>query len=662
MDKLNMHSLNKVDENIKKIGALFPNCVTERIGANGEIEYAIDFDMLKQELSSVVVEGTEERYRFSWPDKKKSILTANTPISDTLRPCRAESVDFDTTKNLYIEGDNLAALKLLQETYLGKIKMIYIDPPYNTGKDSFVYDDNFSMDTSVFSALSGQYDEYGNMLFDMRENSEGNGKYHTDWLNMIYPRLKLAKDLLTDDGVIFISIDEKEIVNLTKICDEIFGASNHLETFHIQVRYTNKSLNEDNDFQPVMEYILIYAKNKISFTPQKPSEPYDLSKFCFSFNELTEGTTIQVGGKTVTIFKQGEWEMTKHNEGKVGLLKETWASGSIVKQSGTAAEFLSKYLIDRKPIDGLGVLYKIHNMGEDGLGYRYVTGPLKEDAIRGKFYSGVPLDRLKEIEEGISLKYRPIVNYYDYSGDFGNIRSEGGIAFNSGKKPIKMLQHLLYTCGVKEGDIVMDFFSGSASFAHAVIDYCLKTNQNINCISIQIPSIIDEKDDLAKLGIKNIVEVGKIRLRKLAETTATSILGNIDTGFRVLKLDSSNMKEVYYTPDEYDIGALLDLADNIKDDRSSEDLLFQVMLDLGVLLSSKIEETIIGGKKVFNVADGFLYACFDSEVGEAVITEVAKKKPYYFVTRDSSMANDSVATNFKQIFNTYSPSTEWKVL
>ena len=666
MDKLRMQTANKADENFRKLAAMFPNAVTEAINENGEVVRAIDKDVLMQEIACTVVDGNEERYQFTWPDKKKSVLLANAPINKTLRPCREESVDFDTTENLYIEGDNLEVLKLLQETYLGKIKMIYIDPPYNTGKDTFVYDDDFSMDTSIFSALSGQYDEDGNMLFDMRENSEGNGKFHTDWLNMIFPRLKLAKDLLADNGAIFISIDEKEIVNMTKLCDEVFGTSNHLETFHIQVRYSNKSLNEDNDFQPVMEYILIYAKNKNMFKPQKPSEPYDLSKFCFSFDELTEGETIQVGGKTVTLFKQGEWKITKHDEGRVGLLKETWASGSIVKQSGTAAEFLSKHLIGRKPIYGLGCLYKIHNMGEDGLGYRYVTGPLKEDAIRGKFYTGVPLERLKEIEEGTSLKYRPIVNYYDYSSDFGNIRHEGGVAFNSGKKPIKMLQHLIYTCGVKDGDFVMDFFSGSASFAHAILDYCSKTNQNIHCISVQIPAAIDEKDDFAKLGIKNIVEVGKIRLKKLAESTSPSLIQKIDTGFRVLKLDTSNMKEVYYNPAEYEASLFSSLEDNIKEDRTPEDLLFQVMLDLGILLSSKIqvrsEKVGMRSYSYFDVEDGYLIACFDKNIDEEVITAIAKQKPYYFVMRDSSMASDSVATNFDQIFATYSPDTVRKVL
>jgi adenine-specific DNA-methyltransferase len=670
MDKLKMNSLNNIDKNIKKIAELFPNTLTEVIkgyhdDGSPRIEHAIDFDILRQELSNEVVDGPTERYQFTWPDKRKSILLANSPIYKTLRPCREESVDFDTTKNLYIEGDNLDALKLLQETYLGKVKMIYIDPPYNTGKDKFIYDDCFDMDGTIFSALSGQYDENGNMLFDIRENDENNGRFHTDWLNMIYPRLKIAKDFLTEDGVIFVSIDEKEITNMTKICDEIFGKQNHLETFHIQVRYANKSLNEDNDFQPVMEYILIYARNSKLFKPNKPSEPYDLSKFAYSFNELTEGETVNIGNKTVSIFKAGEWEVNKSEKGRVGLLKETWASGSIVRQSGTAAEFLSKYLIDRKPIDGLGVLYKIHNMGEDGLGYRYVTGPLKQEAIRGKFYSGVPLERVEEIKSGTSLKYRPIVNFYNYSGDFGNIRHEGNIAFNSGKKPIKMLQHLLYTANLKPTDIVMDFFSGSASLAHSVLQYNIKYEYNIKFIMVQLPEETDEKSDAYKSGFKNICEIGKERIRrasKIIKDEAGLTGQNLDIGFRVLKIDSTNMEDVYYNPDEYQQTILGNLVDNVKPDRTAEDLLFQVMLDLGILLSSTIEEHLVDGKQVFNVSDGYLLACFDADVTSDTVIEIAKQKPYYAVFRDSSMANDSVATNFEQIFNTYSPTTVRKVL
>lgn len=665
MEHLHMHSLNKIDENINKIAALFPNCVTEAKDENGEITHKIDFDMLKQELSNTLVEGREERYQFTWPDKKQAILTANASINKTLRPCREESVNFDTTENLYIEGDNLEALKLLQETYLDKIKMIYIDPPYNTGKDTFVYNDNRILTDEQFAEMDHVFDEDGNIIYDIRKNGEENGRFHTDWLNMIYPRIKISRDLLTDDGIIFISIDEKEITSLIKVCDEIFGAQNHLETFHIQVRYSNKSLNEDSDFQPIMEYVLLYAKNKELFIPQKPAEPYDLSKFCYSFEELTTGETIKIGNKTVTIFKKGEWKITKHEEGRIGLLKETWASGSIVKQSGTAAEFLAKYLIERKDIDGLSVLYKIHNMGEDGLGFRYVTGPTKPEAIRGKFYTGVPLERLEELKRGRSLKYRPIINSYDYSGDFGNIRKEGDIAFNNGKKPVKMLDHLMFTANLKENDIILDFFSGSASTGHAVMKYASDNNIKLRYILVQLPENCSDDPEYKKFKFETICDIGKERLRrsgKIVKDESDPNNKNLDIGFRVLKIDSSNMEDVYYSPDHIDTNDLF--KNNIKSDRNGEDLLFQTMLDLGIMLSSKIETKKINGKEVFCVEGNYLMACFDDTVDEATITEIAKEKPYYFVMRDpaNSKDGDSLITNFEQIFTTYSSDTVRKIL
>jgi len=673
MEHLKMHSMNKIDENVSKIATLFPNCVTEAKNDNGEIVHKIDFDMLKQELSSTLVEGREERYQFTWPDKKQAILTANAPINKTLRPCREESVDFDNTENLYIEGDNLEVLKLLQETYLGKIKMIYIDPPYNTGNDTFVYNDSTILTDEQFAEMNHVFDDEGNIIYDIRQNKEDDGRFHTNWLNMIYPRLKLSRDLLTDDGIIFISIDEKEITSLTKVCDEIFGAYNHLETFHLQVRYDNKSLNEDSDFQPVMEYVLIYVKDRNLFKPNKPSEPYDLSKFCFTFEELTKGETVKIGNKTVTIFKAGEWTIKKHNEGKIGYLKETWASGSIVKQSGTAAEFLAKYLIDRKNIDGLGALYKIHNMGEDGLGYRYVTGPVKQDAIRGKFYTGVPLERLEELKTGKSLKYRPIVNFYDYSADFGNIRKEGEIAFNNGKKPVKMINHLLFTANLKKEDIVLDFFSGSGSTAHAVMKYEVDNCLNIKYILVQLPEDCKDNPEYKNFDFKTICDIGKERIRRAGQQILKQVQNDkdslfadekkkLDIGFRVLKCDSTNMEDVYYTPDHIDTKELF--KDNIKKDRTGEDLLFQTMLDLGIMLSSKIETKKINGKTVFCVEGNYLMACFDDTVDEATITEIAKEKPYYFVMRDpaNSKDGDSLITNFEQIFATYSPETIRKVL
>lgn len=661
-DHLKMHSPNLVDSNIEKIAALFPNCITETKDENGELKKAVDFDLLKQELSQVLVEGEQERYRLDWVGKKEAILTANAPIAKTLRPCREESVNFDSTENLFIEGDNLEALKLLQENYLGKVKMIYIDPPYNTGKD-FIYEDDFAENADEFLQRSSQIDEDGNKLVS---NKEINGRYHSDWLTMIYARLKLVRNLLSDDGVIFISIDENEVHNLIKICDEIFGSSNHLENFHIQVRYANKSLNEDSDFQRVMEYVLIYAKDKNIFKPNKPSEPYDLSKFCFSIEELTSGQEVNIAHKKVTIFKDGEWKITKHPEGSVGLLKETWASGSLVKQGGSAAEFLAKYLIDRKQEDGLGVLYKIDNMGEDGLGYRYVSGPQKIDAIRGKFYTGVPLERLEELKNGDSQKHKPIVNFYDYSADFGNIRHEGGVPFNGGKKPVKMIQQFLEMANLKKTDLVLDFFAGSGSTGHAVLDFNINNGLNLNFILVQLPAEIETSEDMAKAGYKNIAEISKERIRragkKILEDNATKEgIENLDIGFRVLKIDSTNMKDVYYTPDALKQADMLDLASNIKEDRTSEDLLFQVMLDWGIELSLPIERKTIAGKEVFYVAGNSLVACFD-ELTFDVVDEVAKDHPLRFVSAEKAIHLDHDKTNIKERFKQLSPDTEVKFL
>lgn len=662
MDKMRMESLDMTTQNIQKIGELFPNCITESADDNGKIKKAINFELLKQMLSSDIVEGNEA-YEFTWVGKRAAILEANRPIRKTLRPCKEDSVNWDSTENLYIEGDNLDVLKLLQESYLGKVKMIYIDPPYNTGKDSFLYPDNFRMEHNEYVDEIGLHDDDGNKLF--LENNNSNPRFHSLWCSMMYSRLMLARNMLTDDGVIFISIDEKEVTCLTKICDEIFGSSNHLETFHLQVRYGNKSLNEDSDFQPVMEYVLVYCKDHFTFVPQKPSKPYDLSKFCWSFEELTEGETHQIANKTVTLFKAGEWKITKHDEGKIGLLKETWASGSIVKQSGTAAEFLSKYLIDRKDIDGLGVLYKIHNMGEDGLGYRYVTGPTKVDAIRGKFYSGVPLERIEEIKNGTALKYRPIVNFYDYSGDFGNIRHEGGIAFNSGKKPIKMIQHLLFTANLKEDDIVMDFFSGSASTAHAVMQHSVENHLNLKFIMVQYPEELREKDDLYREGFRTICDIGKERIRRSAEIiNKDSLILNqhLDTGFRVFKLDETNMTDVYYSADEYSQGMLSMLESNIKADRTDLDLLFGCLLEWGLPLSLPYTSEIMEGCTVHTYNAGELIACFDENIPDSVIKTIANRRPLRAVFRDSSFASSPSKINVGEVFKLLAPDTRVKVI
>ena len=621
MEKMKMHSLNKVDDNIRRIGALFPNCVTERKNTDGEIEYAIDFDMLRQELSTVVVEGNEERYQFTWPDKKKSILAANAPISDTLRPCREESVDFDNTQNLYIEGDNLAVLKLLQETYLGKIKAIFIDPPYNTGND-FVYEDDFSENAQDYLSRSGQLDAEGNRLF---ANTESNGRFHTDWLNMIYPRLKLSKDLLTEDGVIFISIDDNEYDNIKKLCDEVFGSQNC-----VGVILWKKKTNGNNMgyLPPVHDYILCYTRNINAISDMG----YPVTK------EYLERTFSNPDNDS-----RGPWtttDLSANHKGPYFPITNPKTGEIHYPPNGRYWVFNEQEVLKRIA-DGRIIF------GKSGDGR-----PVQKVFAANRHFSKVRAD-----------------SWWEGKGMNEDATKELTTLFGEAKlfthpKPSKLLYNILKIC-TENDDMVLDFFSGSATTAHAVMQLNAEDGYNRKFIMVQLPEETDEKSEAYKAGYKNICEIGKERIRragaKIKEENGM-MAQNLDTGFRVLKLDSSNMKDVYYTPDEYEINMFDMLSDNIKEDRTPEDLLFQVMLDLGVLLSSKIEETTIAGKRVFNVADGFLIACFDNEVTEDTITAIAKQKPYYFVMRDSSMASDSVATNFEQIFATYSPDTVRKVL
>lgn len=626
MDKLKMHSVNKVDDNIAKIGKLFPNCVTERRGENGEIEYAVDFDMLRQELSSVIVEGNEERYQFTWPDKKKSILLANAPIAKTLRPCREESVDFDSTENLYIEGDNLDVLKLLQETYLGKIKMIYIDPPYNTGND-FVYNDDFAESADEYLANSGQYDEEGNRLV---HNTESNGRFHTDWLNMLYPRLKLSKDLLTDDGVIFISIDENEVQNLRKICDEVFGEANFISQLGWQKVYSPK--NQARYFSNDYEFILCYTKNIEHFT----------------LGMLPRTKEMNARYKNPDNDPRGDWK-----------------PGDCVGNGERKNGFYDVV----SPITG-----KVFNVPQ-GKHWVYAPETMKKLLEENRIYFGKDGNAFPAVKQFLcdvsGRRASSLLMYEDYGHtDMAKkdliklFQDLVKVPFDT-PKPVKLIK-MLSILGTKEDDIILDFFSGSATTAQSIFELNSETdNSKRKFILVQLPEPLEDNDGAAKIGLHTISDVGKERIRragaKIKEESPLTTAG-LDTGFRVLKLDSSNMRDVYYNPADVN-ESIFDLAaDNIKEDRTPEDLLFQVMLDLGVLLSSKIEETVIAGKKVFNVADGFLYACFDENVTEETITAIAKKQPYYFVMRDSSMASDSVATNFDQIFATYSPSTVRKVL
>ena len=640
MEKIKMHSLNKVDDNIKRIGALFPNCVTERKNADGEIEYAIDFDILRQELSTVVVEGNEERYQFTWPDKKKSILAANAPISDTLRPCREESVDFDNTENLYIEGDNLAVLKLLQETYLGKIKMIYIDPPYNTGND-FVYNDDFAEEASEYLNNSGQFDDEGNRLV---ENTESNGRFHTDWLNMLYPRLKIAKDLLTEDGSIFISIDDNEVENLRKACDEIFGDANFIAQLSIIVKTEGRQYGH---FAKTHEYLLIYAKSAEAVTMNEIRVTDGEFKY---YDEKGGFNTIGLRNRAVRIFNSTNRPNLRYPF-YVNVMKKDqygFSKVSTIPLEGWQEVWASV-------VDGLESVWR---WGKE-------TAEKNKDELVALQGSDGEIRIFKKDRDLTTLPktvwFEKELNSIVGTREVATLVGKGMFDF---PKPLFLLKRLV-EIATDENSLVLDFFSGSSTTAHAVMQINALDNGNRKFIMVQLPEKTAPKSEAYKAGYTTICDIAKERIRRAAaqvKEESGMMCPDIDIGFRVLKLDSSNMKDVYYNPAAYEISMFDMLSDNIKEDRTPEDLLFQVMLDLGVFLSSKIEETTIAGKRVFNVANGFLIACFDELVTEETITAIAKQKPYYFVMRDSSMASDSVATNFEQIFATYSPDTVRKVL
>lgn len=616
MDKLRMQTANVADENYEALLRLFPNAFTETITGYDEygkaiIDRAIDVEVLRQEIACRVIEGREERYQFTWPGKKKAMLLANAPTSATLRPYKDESVDFDNTENIYIEGDNLDVLKVLQETYLGKIKMIYIDPPYNTGND-FVYSDNFTEHIDEYLPDSGQFDAKGNRLF---QNIESNGRFHTDWLNMIYPRIKLAKGLLSDDGVIYISIDETEHDNLRKICDEIFGANN----FVADIIWKRKR-GRDNSarwFSKAHEYCLLYAKNK----------------------ELFETGYLALDEETKKAYKNPD----NDPRGDYRMLG-CWARGT---QGGVKYDFTTK--------DGQYFSERLWLFSKENL--------RKLDADDKLIIRGDNIYRKMFIYEN---KGKIPETLWDDVSNAANASDEikklfDGIVFDT-PKPTPYIKRMLEISTNKDS-IILDFFSGSATTANAVMTLNVEDGGNRKYILVQVPEAVAEGSNAAKSGYTNICEIGKERIRRAAKNIMKDNPNcTIDCGFKVLKLSSSNMKDVYYNPAQIQQQSLFDLTDNIKEDRTPEDLLFQVMLDLGVLLSSKIEEKIIAGKKVFNVAEGFLIACFDNDVTEEVVKDVAQEKPDYAVFRDSSMANDSVAANFEQIFATYSPETVRKVL
>lgn len=637
MEHLKMQTADMADRNIEQIGALFPECLTERINSNGRVEQAIDFDKLRQLLAHDVVEGPEQRYQFTWPDKRAAIRLANTPTSKTLRPCRAESVDFDTTQNLYIEGDNLDVLKLLRENYLGKVKMIYIDPPYNTGND-FVYNDDFAQSRDEFEETSGLFDEEGHQTIDpMQRNTEANGRFHTDWLNMIYPRLKVARDLLSDDGVIFISIDDNEVGNLRKICDEIFGSENHIETVVWKNKYGAGA--KTVGFISAHEYVLVYSKNTITdltceFIGEE-REKYNKKDSKFDqrgpyrtqplmTNSLGDRPNLRysIFYNGVEIKPRKQWVWSKER------MEEAIANDNVefsLQKDGSYTVRSKSYLYDENGRIRRGKPVSVMN------------GPFTQDGTQ------------------------EVRNLFDAKPVFD---------FTKPSELIKFFIGLEINGNNSRDYIILDFFSGSATTAHAVMQLNAEDGGNRKFIMVQLPEKTDPKSEAYKAGYPNICEIGKERIRRAGkkikeENKDKEAIDRLDTGFRVLKLDSSNMADVYYTPAQTPIEQTLGFEafeDNIKPDRTAEDLLFQVMPECNLPLSSRIEEREIHGKKVYAVDDNYLVACFDRDIDEQVITEIARMQPYYFVMRDASAATDNVLDNFDQIFNAYSKETIRRIL
>ena len=612
MEKLKMHSRDNVARNVEEVGRLFPHALTE-VMRDGKLVQAIDFDVLRQELAREIVEGREERYAFTWPDKRQAILAANAPINATLRPVVADSVGRDGTagafdsENLYIEGDNLDVLKLLQETYLGKVKMIYIDPPYNTGNDAFVYDDDFAMAGGDFHATNGWRDEDGAMQYDLRANNVSNGRFHTDWLNMIYPRLKVAKTLLADDGVIFISVDYNENFNMRKVADEILG----VQSFIGEIYWESKTKSQNtktayNKLQPKAEMILVYAKDR-----QR------------RFHLIEKGVKEYPFSDERGVYREYPVEVMNASgvRGRESMIYEISDTVSTYLKNGDL------FIRDGKPI------IKMRPNGERN----ETTEP-----FWGFF------DKTMGTAESAKKELGELIENHGFET----------------VKPVEIIKRLCFHATDKDA-LILDFFSGSATTAHAVMQLNAEDGGHRKFIMVQLPEATDEGGTAYKAGYRNICEIGKERIRRAGAKIAAEAgekAAGLDIGFRCLRLDTSNMTDVYYAPDAVTQDGLFAQVDNVKADRTPEDLLVQTMLDLGILLSESITVEEIAGKRVFNVADGFLLACFDRDVTDLAVTAIAKRKPYYAVFRDASMADDSALTNFDQLFAAYSPATVRRVL
>lgn len=624
MDKLRMQSSNGVEDNITKIAQLFPDCVTETVDErSGQPKHLIDFEKLKQNLSDSVMSERAERYQFTWPDKSKAILLANSPINATLRPCREDSVDFDNTQNLYIEGDNLDVLKCLKETYLHKVKMIYIDPPYNTGND-FVYEDDFAQSSEEYLANSGQFDEQGNRMFT---NAESNGRFHTDWLNMIYPRLKVARDLLTDDGVIFISIDDNEVENLRKVCDEVFGEQNFIATLIWERAFAPK--NDAKFISSSHDYIVMCAKRIENFKIGRLERTQEANARYSNPDNDPRGVWTSGDMLVKTYNKSCDYPITT-------------PSGKIVNPvPGRCWRFSEESFLEKVKDNRIW-------FGPEGNGVPRVKRFLSELKFEGMAPTSI-------------LFHKEVGHSQEGSKEVTALFGDKGVF--DGPKPVRLLQRLLTLANLDDNSIILDFFSGSASTAHAVMKMNVEKGKHCSFVMVQLPEHISEKKK--EQGYETVCEIGKERIRragKKIKEESPLTTQDLDTGFRVLKLDSTNMQNIYYSPKDISQADLFSQVDNVKPDRTGEDLLFQVMLELGATLDSKIETTTVAGKTIYNVAEGYLVACFDPDVTDEVVKAIAQMQPAYAVLRDTSMKDDSTATNFEQIFKTYSPDTVTKIL
>ena len=627
-----------------KIAALFPHSVTERINQDGKPEVAIDFYKLRAELSTDALDTGEERYQFTWPDKRVASRLANTPTDKTLRPDVDASVDFWNTKNLYIEGDNLDVLKVLRENYLGKVKMIYIDPPYNTGND-FVYNDDFAQGKEEFEANSGLFDEDGNQVLDpMQRNTESNGRFHTDWLNMIYPRLKVARDLLSNDGMIFISMDDNEVENLRKVCDEIFGESNFVASFIWEKKKKPSFLN--SNLGNKTEFVLTYAKHRAN-----------TSALSVDVTEVGKKYPINNAGNTLA-------ELTF----PANSVKFNMPDGKIFPQDMSEGNIVTELMNEFSIIGGRNI-EPFTLKGE----WRYSQATLNEIIANGDTItiSKIPFrpnhvksgGEIKKIHNLLSIATYNVGTNEDATSEQVSIFGKTLFDFT---KPIGLLKFLVKAFIFNDKDaIILDFFSGSATTAHAVMKLNAEDGGHRKFIMVQLPEVTDEKSEARKAGYETICQIGEERIRRAGKKVKeeAGLHGqDLDTGFRVLKLDSSNMEDVFYTPEDFNEAHLFNTVDNVKIDRTPLDLLFQVMPELDIELSAKIEEKEVNGKKVFFVDGSYLIATFDTEVNESTVTETAKMRPQYFVMRDSSAANDNVLDNFEQIFKHYSPDTITKIL